>query len=267
MTDIHRMQAKAVWAVSRRIVSQAIVGLVLAAAVIPSGARSEELSGSITLYGWLPWIDTEVISHSGAGDLKTSVNPGDILSALKFAGMVAGEVHYGRIGLLHDTIYSKLGDGGTTSGPLQASVDVDVEMLINTTALGYQVYVEDGKLIEPFAGVRYVDIETDVTVKGGGPAAISASADAKLDWWDPVIGLRGRMPLTEKLTAAGFVDIGGFGVGSEFTWEVFVGLDYAISERFSSNLGFRYLSINYEASKADIKMDQYGPVLGMTVRF
>ena len=45
------------------------------------------------------------------------------------------------------------------------------------------------------------------------------------------------------------------------------GLDYAISEHFSANAGFRYLSIDYEADKADIKMKLYGPLLGVTVRF
>jgi opacity protein-like surface antigen len=241
--------------------------LLVAAALFPADARSEDLSGSVTIYGWLPWLETEVTAHSGAGDLNTSVDAGDVLEALKFAFFAAGELHYGRVGLLHDTIYAKLGSGGTTTGLLSASVDVDVEMLIHTTALGLQVYREEGIVIEPFAGARYVNIETDVTVTGGGPLGISKNADSKLDWWDPVIGVRGRVPLTEKLTAAGIVDIGGFGAGSELTWEIFAGLDYAISERLSANAGFRYMSIDYEAGKADIKMEQYGPMLGMTVRF
>jgi opacity protein-like surface antigen len=146
-------------------------------------------------------------------------------------------------------------------------VDVDVEMILSTTALGYQVYVEDGKMIEPFAGARYVGMKTDITITGGGPIGLSESADVDIDWWDPIIGVRGRMPLTEKLSASGFADIGGFGVGSEFTWEIFGGLDYALTDKFSANAGFRYLSIDYEGSKADLKIDMYGPVLGMTVRF
>jgi opacity protein-like surface antigen len=265
--DVQQVQGRPISAFSRRIVSHAIAGLMLAAVVIPSGAQSEELSGSVTVYGWLPWLDTEVTAHSGAGDFKTSDDPGDFLDAIKAAFFVAGEVHYGRIGLLHDTVYADLGKSGTTSGPLASSVDVDVEVLIHTTALGYQVYREDGKLIEPFAGARYVDLEADVTVTGGGPAQISVSADAELDWWDPVIGVRGRLPLTERLTAGGFVDIGGFGAGSEFTWEVFAGLEYAVSDRFGLNAGFRYISIDYEAKRADLKLEIYGPVLGMTLRF
>ena len=245
----------------------AVAGLVLAAALLPSAAPADEWSGSATIYGWLPWLDLEATPDNGSGTTSVSLDPVDVLDALKFAFFAAGDVHYGRIGLLHDFIYTDLGSSGRLSGPFSSKVDVDVTMLIATTALGYQVYVEDGKLIEPFAGVRYVNIESDITIKGGGPPGLNKSADVDVDWWDPVIGVRGRAPLTEKLSAIGFADIGGFGAGSEFTWEVFGGLDYAFSPKFSANAGFRYLSIDYEGSKADIDLEVYGPVIGATLRF
>ena len=250
-----------------RWASRLVAGLLLVVSLSPSDARSQELSGSITPYGWFTWMDLKATPDNGSGSTSMSLDLDDILDALKFTFMVAGDVHYGRIGLLHDFIYTDLGFDGQLSGPFSSKVDVDVTMLMSTTALSYQVYVEDGKLIEPFAGVRYVDMKTDITVKGGGPLGLSKSADVDVNWWDPVIGVRGRMPLTEKLSASGFVDIGGFGVGSEFTWEIFGGLDYAFTKRFSANAGFRYMSIDYDASDADVKMEMYGPVLGMTVRF
>ena len=92
-------------------------------------------------------------------------------------------------------------------------------------------------------------------------------ADRDLDWWDPVIGVRGQIPLTRSLTAEGIADIGGFGDGSQFTWEIFAGLGYAISERFSANAGFRYVSIDYDGGNAELDLNMYGPVLGFTVRF
>ncbi len=245
----------------------AVAGLVLAAALLPSAAPADEWSGSATIYGWLPWMDLEATPDNGSGTTSVSLDPIDVLDALKFAFFAAGDVHYGRIGLLHDFIYTDLGTSGRLSGPFASKVDVDVTMLLATTALGYQVYVEDGKLIEPYAGVRYVDIKSDITIKGGGPVGLNKSADVDVDWWDPVIGVRGRAPLTEKLSAIGFADIGGFGAGSEFTWQIFGGLDYAFSPNFSANAGFRYLSIDYEGSKADIDMDMYGPVIGATLRF
>jgi opacity protein-like surface antigen len=249
-----------------KCLSRPIFGLIFGAALFPVTARSEELSGSVTLYGWLPWMELDTTTDRGYKS-SASVSAGDVLDALEFAFFAAGEVHYGRFGLLHDTVFAKLGESGSLSGPLSSKIDVDLRMLMVTNALSYQVYGEDGYIVEPFAGARYVMVETDVKIKGGGPVGVSRNASVDADWWDPVVGIRGRVPLTEKLSAAGFFDIGGFGAGSEFTWEVFAGLDYAISDRFSAIAGFRYISIEYDSKNGDIDLAQYGPVLGVTLRF
>jgi opacity protein-like surface antigen len=86
-------------------------------------------------------------------------------------------------------------------------------------------------------------------------------------WWDHAIGVRGGAPITEKLSASGFADIGGFGVGSQFSWEIYAGLDYAFTEHVSAIAGFRYLSIDYDESGAELDLQTYGPVIGATVRF
>jgi opacity protein-like surface antigen len=58
-----------------------------------------------------------------------------------------------------------------------------------------------------------------------------------------------------------------FGVGSQFSWEVYAGLDYAVTDHISAVAGFRYLSVNYEDGGAELKLDTYGPVLGATLWF
>lgn len=245
-----------------------MAALALAAASL-SGAdvAAEEISGSVTLYGWLPALDAEVVTSGPVGTVKTSFSATDILQALNFAFMAAGEVHYGRFGLLQDIVYSDLGSSGHLSGPFASKINVDTNLFISTTALGYRAYDQDGWLVQPYAGARYVSFETDVKIVGGGPLGLAAAASSDLSWWDPVIGVRGRAPITDKLSAGGFVDIGGFGVGSKFSWEVFAGLDYAFTEHISTVAGFRYLSFDYEEGGADLKLDTYGPVLGATLRF
>lgn len=262
MTSIHNLRDSA-----SRPRATTVAGLALAAFIFPTGAGAQELAGSATLYGWLPWIDGEVTSKSSGGSANTSISGGDVLEALKFAFMMSGEVHYGRVGILLDTVYSKLGQDGNLSGPFSSEVDIDLEMLLVTTAVSYQVYVENGRLIEPYVGVRYVNTKFDVAVTGGGPLGLGNSADVKAHWWDPLIGVRGRLPLTDQLTLAGSANIGGFGAGSELTWEIFAGLDYAFNERFSANAGFRYIAIDYEGSRGELDLDMYGPLLGMTLRF
>lgn len=251
----------------RRQVGTGLAGLVIAACLAPAGAGAEDVHGSVTLYGWLTALDAEVDTNGPLGTVSTSMSAKDILQDLNVAVMAAGEVHYGRFALLQDFVYADLGMKGNLSGPFASKTDVDTTLFISTTALGYRALDRDGWLVEPYAGARYVSLETDVKVFGGGPAGLASAASSDLDWWDPVIGVRARAPITEKLSAGGFADIGGFGAGSKFTWEVFAGLDYAFTDRIGGTAGFRYLSIDHEEDGTELNLDIYGPVLGITFSF
>ena len=152
-----------------------------AASTYPQNAQAQELDGSATLYLWLPAIETDVTSRTTGGEFDTTISQSDVLESLKFGAMAAGDVHYGDFGILADFVYSNLGSGGTTTGPFSSSVDVNVKMLLLKLAAAYKAYAQDGALIEPYAGARYVDLEEKVTVTGGGPLEINANASIDVD--------------------------------------------------------------------------------------
>ena len=60
-----------------------------------------------------------------------------------------------------------------------------------------------------------------MSVKGGLIGSVSVSDDET--WVDPVIGLRGRLNMTEKFYLSGWAMVGGFDVSSKFMWDVFGG--------------------------------------------
>ena len=80
--------------------------------------------------------------------------------------------------------------------------------------------------------------------------ALESKLDARFartdDWWDPFIGLRGRLNLGEAwyLTAKG--DVGGFGVGSDFTWQAEAALGCQITGYIFAEAGYRALGTDYE---------------------
>ncbi len=232
----------------------------------PATGQAQELNGSATLYGWLPWIEMDVTTRRGQS-VSTSVDAENVIESLNFAVFAAGDLHYGRFGILQDFVYSDLGSSGTLSGPLKSKVNVDINMFLSTTVLGYKAYEQDRWLVEPYAGARYVSLDTDVKIVGGGPRGLERQASVDLNWWDPVIGVRGGAPITQKLSASGFADIGGFDAGSQFSWEIYAGVDYAFTERLSGIAGFRYLSISYDDNGAELDLDTYGPIIGATLRF
>lgn len=244
----------------------ASVATAVTMALAAGQATAQGYQNSVTLYGLIPWVNTEV-TGSGGNSAESSVTPSDIIDALDFTFMVAGESRFGKVSFLYDTLYTDLSEKGALGGPFAGSAKLDVEMLLATAALGYVLHEGNGTLLQGYGGVRLVDVSTDVRLAGGGP--VGAGFDAKVNdsWVDPIIGLRGRMALSEKVSVGGFASIGGFGVGSDLSFDIFGGLEYAFSERFSANAGFRYMSFDYEGDNADLDLEMYGPVVGITMKF
>lgn len=236
-------------------------------AIITAGAaKAQDYQNSLTLYGLVPWVDTEV-TGSGGNSAESSVTPGDIIDALDFGFMAAGESRFGKFSFLYDAVYADLGENGTLGGPFAGAAKVDVKILLASAALGYVLHEENGTMVQGYGGIRVVDVKTDARLAGGG--SVGAGFDARVNetWVDPMIGLRGRVEINEKVSLGGFASIGGFGVGSDISFDIFGGVDYAFSDRFSANAGFRYMSFDYDADNAELDLEMYGPVVGITIKF
>ena len=66
--------------------------------------------------------------------------------------------------------------------------------------------------IDGTAGGRYTHLNMDLDFKGIG------TVSGTKDWIDPVVGLRTLFDFTERWTLTLEGSVGGFGVGSDFTW-------------------------------------------------
>ena len=78
---------------------------------------------------------------------------------------------------------------------------------------------------------------------------------------------RGVLRLSDQFAITAYGDIGGFGVGSQFTWQAFATLDYRITENISASAGFRWIHIDYDKGSSDISLDMAGPIIGASLRF
>ena len=63
-------------------------------------------------------------------------------------------------------------------------------------------------------------------------------------WVDAVVGLRGKVALSEKVFFLGRFDVGGG--GSKFTYQLFGGLGYNINKKVALVGGYRALDVNYD---------------------
>jgi hypothetical protein len=61
------------------------------------------------------------------------------------------------------------------------------------------------------------------------------------DWFDPVIGLRGRFNLNKAFYLTAESDVGGFGIGSDIAVQAYAALGCQITRNIFSEVGYRYL--------------------------
>jgi hypothetical protein len=141
--------------------------------------------------------------------------------------------------------YLELEESGT--GPMGARVKADVTFGIATFVVGKRL-IEN---VDVTAGGRYMHMDTDVSLTGV----------------DPIIGFRIRADATEKLFIRFGMDIGGFGVNSDFTYAFASNLNYVFNDRYSAIFGYRMLDVEYDKGGFlfDAKMD--GLLLGLAITF
>jgi len=65
------------------------------------------------------------------------------------------------------------------------------------------------------------------------------------DWFDPYVGLAGRYNFRGPFYLTAKADIGGFGVGSQLTWQGYGALGCQFTRRVYSEIGYRYLYVDY----------------------
>jgi opacity protein-like surface antigen len=79
--------------------------------------------------------------------------------------------------------------------------------------------------------------------------------------------VRVQHPIAERWTLTGYADIGGFGVGSDFTWQLAAGIDYVFSKVFVGKFGYRYMAVDYDKDGFRYDMANSGLYLGVGIRF
>ena len=135
--------------------------------------------------------------------------------------------------------------------------------------------------IDVVAGARYwylkPDIDLNVTATINLPAlglsrtgAGAVSAKKTIDWWDPYIGLRLRQQRGpgKELVLRG--DVGGFGVGSDFTWHVNGAYNFQtriLGHDATGMIGYRALYADYSQGSGSRELGfdwlWHGPTMGL----
>jgi hypothetical protein len=258
---------------------------------------------SVTPYAWA----TSLNGSSTVRGRTTDVDAGffDILEHTQFPiGLfqlaALGEARFDRVALLFDIAYMKLGLGASLTrsrgidainGAVGVSAGLTVEMVIAELAAAYEIARWSGltspashTALDFYAGGRiwWQRVDAQFSILGTlniGDLTISragvVSAEKNVTWFDPLIGARIRHQFapTWNLVLSG--DVGGFGAGSEISWQVLALLEHEFyrssTVSWSAMLGYKALSVDYSQGSGRtlyvFDMTMHGPILGVTARF
>lgn len=210
-------------------------------------AQAERWALEFEPYVWLP-------STHGSGSTDTTPSLDiDLVGTLDAALPLAFSARSpdGRFVVLTDGFYLRLRDD---EGPLRTTTEVGM------LEAGAGIALDDARHWHALAGLRYVDIRYDV---GLGP--LSGRLDA--DWLDPWIGARGEYALGNRFAGMLRGDVGGFGVGTEFTWQALAVLRARLAEHVAIDLGYRAIDVDYRSGVGSFDVLFHGPIAGLGVSF
>jgi hypothetical protein len=153
---------------------------------------------------------------------------------------------------------------------LQPILDASLEQLMLESWAFWRSQTDWGYL-DLFAGFRYTDVNMSMTFDPGLPLnpGLDANFGIHPSWTSPIFGARTVITFSDRWYGILRGDVGGFGMGSDFTWSFNGGVGYNVSDIFDLTLTFRYIYDDYEKGTkgtADYfawDIETYGGMLGL----
>ena len=194
--------------------SQTTLGLAAAALVAlaaPASAQalpdwSNGWSGQATIYAWLPAINGA--QEGPDGEPLVDLDQANVLRAPRHGLHGRRRDPQGPFGLLLDVVYADLStDGdlgaGAASTPRPAPASACTPSPPPTAST-----TSTARFVDLYGGARFFDTKLTFSLDTANLGGFDR--EANLDWTDPIVGIRGATPLTERWSVSGFADVGGF---------------------------------------------------------
>lgn len=238
----------------------------------------------LTPYIWASGLKGDISPFRRAPTIHVHKPFSDIIDNLKLGGFVNLWGRYDDFVLSGDVMYVDTSDhhgagplaamqlpglGVTIPVGAQVNAKVETKQFMATVAGGYRVIDKPSFTLDMLGGVRYWHISNDVMVTASHPFFGNRSGNYResFNWLDPVLGMRAFVSLTDRASFQAQADIGGFGVGADFTWSTLATLNYSLNNHLSLSTGYKILSVDYDHASYVYDTVLSGPVLGVTWRF
>ncbi len=239
------------------------------------GGSDGEWNFTVAPYMWAVSMHGKVT----VGDYSTSssMSFSDIMENLQIGGLMHMEARKGRFGFFADPIYLKMKEDKTLTGVGSGAAPPptrDITATVETWLVEFGVIYQAGKWqldgrdgarsasLDIYGGGRYWYMHSSLDTSG------PENPTSSVDFTDPMIGLSFNTNLTEKVVLNLRGDIGGFGVGSDFSWSAAALVGYRFTPGVTGFLGYRALYLDYKTSHSPrFNVTMQGPITGIQFAF
>jgi len=201
-------------------------------------------------------------------DITIDANPGDIFSRLQIGAMLNLEASNEKWTIATDVIYMDLKQDVTPGTFISSG---------KATAKQFAWELAGMRKIRPWLDIGIGGILSSITsgadinrnTIGGGTSHINKEISAT--WYDPMLIARIKNTPGKKFLYQFRGEIGGFGIGSDFAWQIQAYAGYRFSKLFQMTAGYRVISLDYEKGSEESRfkydIDTFGPVIRFGFNF
>lgn len=223
-------------------------------------ANAQDWSGQVTLYGWGASVTGDFTPVTGAPTLSFDKSLSEVLEDLDAAFFATGILRRGDLVLFGDLTYTTSSRAGLVPPGIPASGELTIRSI--TLAAGRRFDTGGGSHVDLLGGFRAWSIDGFASAPVP-PLPVATSSD----FVDPIIAVRGSAPLSDRWSLLGYIDVGGFGAGSDLTWQAAVTANYQATDNLYLSIGWRHLYVDYAENGTLFEGAMTGPVIGATWRF
>lgn len=227
-----------------------------------------------TPYVWASGLKGHVSPFRMAPTIGVKKTFHEVFDNLNLAGFLNIAGRYDNFVMVGDIMYVSLTDS-KTFGPLPPSplpippgstlrASVDTKQFTASLLGGYRLIDTQNVTLDALAGLNYWHVSNELTLRVG---RLSKSHKENFGWVDPIIGARTSLQLSDRLSLQAQANMGGFDIGSKFTWGAQGALNYTLNAGLSVSAGYKIMDVNYDRDNHvhDVRLN--GPILGATWRF
>lgn len=217
---------------------------------------------SVSTYGWFAGFEGTLKPVRNGPAVSIDESFGEAVENLDAALFATAMARRDRLVLLADLNYtSSSADGGIPTLP-GAQADGAFRQTTVLALAGYRVQEDAAQSFDLYGGARYWAVDSRARARAGGQTLVAVEDD--FSWLDPVVAARWRHVAGPRGEVLAYADFGGFGAGSERSWQLLALYNHRLGARWTLSSGYRVLSTDYRDGGRIHDVRLHGLLLGLS---